>query len=105
MLGHYGIQARPPRQSSSYRPGLAVKAKRLSQNLLNPNHTCSTTYHKTITPRTSTSPYTGWLTDESVINALFCNRTDHHPTISCDPVYKSLYETAIQWDNELCETP
>ncbi|CAH8846079.1 unnamed protein product [Trichobilharzia szidati] len=75
------------------------------RNLLNPNHACTTTtYHKSITPRTSTSPYTGWLTDESVIDALYCNH-HQHPTISSDPVYKSLYEIAIQWDNELCETP
>ncbi|VDP38390.1 unnamed protein product [Schistosoma mattheei] len=46
-------------------------------------------------PRTNTTPYTGWLTDESIRNAL--NQIGY--SISFDYFYKNLYEIANLWDN------
>ncbi|RTG89992.1 uncharacterized protein DC041_0004216 [Schistosoma bovis] len=46
-------------------------------------------------PRTNTTPYTGWLTDESIRNAL--NHIGY--SISFDYFYKNLYEIANLWDN------
>uniref|UniRef100_A0A094ZIQ9 Myotubularin phosphatase domain-containing protein n=1 Tax=Schistosoma haematobium TaxID=6185 RepID=A0A094ZIQ9_SCHHA len=46
-------------------------------------------------PRTNTTPYTGWLTDESIGNAL--NQIGY--SISFDYFYKNLYEIANLWDN------
>ncbi|TNN10663.1 Myotubularin-related protein [Schistosoma japonicum] len=51
-----------------------------------------------VTPRTSTSPYTGWLSDESIVNALNQCAT----SIPLDSTYKSLYDIANLWDNEFC---
>ncbi|CAH8513246.1 unnamed protein product [Heterobilharzia americana] len=58
-------------------------------------------YHKSLLPRTSSSPYTGWLSDESIINAL--NNQTNFSMLS-DPIYKSLYDVAILWDSEFCDT-
>ncbi|CAH8512877.1 unnamed protein product [Schistosoma mattheei] len=67
----------------------------LGSTTTNNNNNNNNKQNSFMIPRTNTTPYTGWLTDESIRNAL--NQIGY--SISFDYFYKNLYEIANLWDN------
>lgn len=55
-------------------------------------------------PRTSSSPYTGWLSDESVLNAITDNEdllVDYGNVVNHNPIYGDLFNLALFWDQHV----